>query len=103
MKLILHHVKGSAGATLANQPCKAYICQMLIRFGLIPGAVDRARCGCNKGGPTKRCQNRIPRRVVAEHMGYQSLIRIKTRRSNCHRPLIRATIDPLPILLRRRF
>ena len=53
MKLILHHVKGWAGAILANQPCKAYICQMVIRFGLIPGAVDRDRCGCSHGGPTK--------------------------------------------------
>lgn len=26
---------------------------MVIRFGLIPGAVDRGRCGCNHGGPTK--------------------------------------------------
>jgi hypothetical protein len=25
---------------------------MVIRFGLIPGAVDRGRCGCNHGGPT---------------------------------------------------
>src|SRR3984893_2860982 len=52
MKLILHYVKGWAGATLANQPCKAYI-RMVIRFGLIPGAVDRGRCGCNQSGPTK--------------------------------------------------
>jgi hypothetical protein len=26
---------------------------MVIRFGLVPGAVDRGRCGCNHGGPTK--------------------------------------------------
>jgi hypothetical protein len=26
---------------------------MVIRFGLIPGAVDRGRCGCSHGGPTK--------------------------------------------------
>src|SRR6266404_454778 len=38
--------------TLANQPCTAYICQMVIRFGLIPGAVDRDRQGCTPGGPT---------------------------------------------------
>jgi hypothetical protein len=26
---------------------------MVIRFGLVPGAVDRGRCGCNHSGPTK--------------------------------------------------
>ena len=52
-KLILR-VEGMAfGETLANQPCKAYVRRMVIRFGLIPGAVDRDRCGCNHGGPTK--------------------------------------------------
>ena len=52
-KLILR-VEGTAfGETLANQPCKAYICRIVIRFGLIPGAVDRGRCGCNQSGPTK--------------------------------------------------
>jgi hypothetical protein len=52
-KLILR-VEGMAfGETLANQPCKAYTYRMVIRFGLISGALDRCRCGCDHGGPTK--------------------------------------------------
>ena len=40
------------GETLANKPCKAYICRMVIRFGLIPGAVIGGRFRVNGDGPT---------------------------------------------------
>src|SRR6202035_718845 len=52
MKLILH-LKGWLRAKLEIQPCKAYIVQMVIRNGLIPGVIDRGRQGCNRGGPTR--------------------------------------------------
>ena len=52
--LVLHRGEGerASKATLENWPCKAYTIQMVIRFGLVPGALDRDRCGCNHGGPT---------------------------------------------------
>ncbi len=53
-KLILR-VEGMAfGETLANQPCKAYIYQMVIRFGLIPGAVIGAVAAATTAVPLIR-------------------------------------------------